>query len=169
MFFFFIHIRGLKAEFEQSFNYKIHMSLSVFQFNTWKCQKVCGILSPKRHINKTMKNVRKTKSLLLRLTNSVLWGGGARGCHRGVLSETLVWPGFCTQLRDSLLFLPSIVSHPAGPHLLCSAAGAATIASEGSGHWGVTEGTPGVSLTGCDTLPSTINEYKRSSWHDMTA
>lgn len=53
------------------------------------------------------------------------------------------------------------------PALLSSAAVAATIASAGSGHWGVTRGTPAVSLTGCDTVPSTINEYKRN-WADST-
>lgn len=34
------------------------------------------------------------------------------------------------------------------------------MASAGSGHRGVTGGTPAAGLTGCDTLLSTINEHK---------
>lgn len=52
-----------------------------------------------------------------------------------------------------------------GPALL-SVAINATIASTGIGHRGVTTGTAAVSLTGCDTLLSTINDYKAMA--DMT-
>lgn len=89
-----------------------------------------------------------------RMTESILGGEWGRS---GSGRDTRL-----TGLRDSLLFLPSIVSHPAGPWLSSAAAAAATIASAGSGHRGVTRGTAAVSLTGCDTLRSTINEYKRS-------
>lgn len=49
-----------------------------------------------------------------------------------------------------------------GSALLSSAAIAATIASAGTGHWGVTRGTPAVSLTGCDTLLLTILSTKEA-------
>ena len=69
-------------------------------------------------------------------------------------------------LQDSLLFLPSIVCSPAGPGpLLCGAGGGHNSPGAGPCMQPAT-GTPAVSLTGCDTLHSTINEYKGRA--DMT-